>query len=1345
MTQGDSDARPKSDETLPANCDSASAPSIEPRRIRYVGDYELIAEIARGGMGIVYRAKQLSLNRIVAVKVIRRAEYATEVDRLRFRSEAKAAANLDHPNIVPIYEVGEHEDEPYFSMRLIEGGSLADSIRLGRWPIDKPNTARRATRLVAIVARAVHVAHQYGILHRDLKPGNILLDASETPFVTDFGLAKRVESEMPGFDNTNMTQTGEIIGTPAFMPPEQALGKKGLTTGADVYSLGAILYTLLAGRTPFQSDSPLDLMHQVVSMPAPSLRKLNAQVDLDLETICQKCLEKDPEKRYSSALSLAEDLDRWSRGEAIKARPVSLLERGSRWMNRNPARIGAVASIVGLLVLATILLGSIYLTTQSAYQALQRRDRVLATRNAFRELENNHQERFVKNLLDIERASKGSKVDRWERNYLRKKSSVEFMFSDEESAIIGAKWNSDATVLAVCRRQKSFNFLRPNTYRLDFWLWSGNSTSDTKRNTPLVPVDDRLLELKSKPPSLTINVKSEQNISWFAFDEAIALHPSQASIAICTDGDIQVWDYLAQKMQWRTVRPPCQRVNSMYWSHGGDRLAVIHDSREIAIHSPFAYGSGVVTTTLSPTLVQPSAWTIDDSSIAVSTFNETVFVNPIDGSVRARWPFPVTSWSPDGSRWVTNKGIGDYQSPEVIIAGVFNENVVWSPDGKRIAHWERAIGPVAKEIQILNSETTETISKINASGSIRGLIHLFTDSDRLMFSDERSLRFLRPNPLSLTDMSFEVSGKINAIRASPSGRDIAISVGESPNRLEVWNELGERKFSLESGDGPSLSIAWQPDGQRIATLDRQGSVSLWDPLTGQKSDTIQMPLTKPDPLIEASFWRIDWSPSGDYLAASAAGDTIVIWNSRTLQQVHRWPKKRSRLIGWFHSVDNREDKSDDKLVIEACRGGTMSTQFYLELPESVNEFCHVQIWDAKSGISTYQTGMNLHYSNVSPVTISLDNQKFIAKTPYSVGITEVLTKQSSGFEYSERQNFETPFIPTVLEPTIDNRIIIGGSGKPVTLLNESDGQMLMELQPTSAKWTSMEQGKLWVATDTGITLLDGSPVSGNISMPLPGLGWYSIVPFACECIAITILFCIPLAVLFDSTIRPRAILARFGMAGASFGFGIALTLAGLQWAPYEAKVYWQLLEFPRIFLCCWWAFGFIWPTIKLAYLKRWASLTTYLAMCVGAGALLLLFNSVFLDDKKISGLSNPDLLSLLTIVLIPTLGLKSYFKERRVRKSAKMDHFLEFHRAPSWVRFGCDTTTAGTIALLIPVLVLEVPLGWLVFGVSLPFFSRNALFLLFVINSANLIAIVLSSTWMLLHCRSTGLPWKTPD
>ncbi len=301
------------------------------------GDYELLAEIGRGGKGVVYEARQISLNRMVALKMVRIDRLGEDVERRRLRNEAETAARLDHPCVLPVYDVGERDGQLYFSMKLLHGGSLAD--RLAEFKAEP----RRAAEVVAVVALAIHHAHQRGVLHRDLKPSNILLDAEGQPHIGDFGLARRLEGD------SDLTQPGAILGTPSYMAPEQTKGdRNGVTTAADVYGLGGILYALLTGRPPFVGSSVFETMMQVREQAPLSPEKRNPHVGRDLATICLKCLEKSPPARYESALALAEDLERYLAGQPIFARPASVSKRAWLWARRQPA----AAALVVLAVLA---------------------------------------------------------------------------------------------------------------------------------------------------------------------------------------------------------------------------------------------------------------------------------------------------------------------------------------------------------------------------------------------------------------------------------------------------------------------------------------------------------------------------------------------------------------------------------------------------------------------------------------------------------------------------------------------------------------------------------------------------------------------------------------------------------------------------------------------------------------------------------------------------------------------------------------------------------------------------------------------------------------------------------
>lgn len=322
-----------------------------------LADYEILGEVARGGAGVIYRARQRSLNRTVALKMILSGEFASPDAVQRFRVEAEAAASLDHPNIVPIYQIGEENGQHFFSMKLVEGEILSRRIR------EKPMAPRESARLVATVARAIHYGHQRGILHRDLKPSNILVTPDATPYVVDFGLAKRVDAEEA------LTKTGDIMGTPSYMAPEQMEGKSTFTTAVDVYGLGGILYELLTGQPPFRGETMASIMRKVLEEePAPP-RSIVPGIDPDLDTITLKCLEKIPGKRYATADQLAEDLERWLAGEPIHARAVTTWTRGLKWVRRRPAAAALIA--VSALALVTVAVGGVLFSIRTEQARLE--------------------------------------------------------------------------------------------------------------------------------------------------------------------------------------------------------------------------------------------------------------------------------------------------------------------------------------------------------------------------------------------------------------------------------------------------------------------------------------------------------------------------------------------------------------------------------------------------------------------------------------------------------------------------------------------------------------------------------------------------------------------------------------------------------------------------------------------------------------------------------------------------------------------------------------------------------------------------------------------------------------
>ena len=324
----------------PEGREKASEGASPPHRI---GDYELLEEIGRGGMGVVWRARQISLGRVVALKLLLAGTFAAEEARERFRREANTISRLRHPSIVAVYEIVEHGGQLCFSMDLIQGRNLSARLR------EAPPTPRQAIEWLLVLTDAIAHAHSRGVIHRDLKPANILIDELDAPHLTDFGLAKELNSE------SDLTLTGQTLGSASYMAPEQAQGRNaGLTVVTDIYSLGAVLYHLLTGRPPFLADSLPDTLKQVVETDPVPPRKLSPAIPGDLETICLKCLEKQPSHRYATAPALADDLRCWLEHKPIAARPVTPLEKARKWCRRNPV-VAGLATLLGLALVGGLL------------------------------------------------------------------------------------------------------------------------------------------------------------------------------------------------------------------------------------------------------------------------------------------------------------------------------------------------------------------------------------------------------------------------------------------------------------------------------------------------------------------------------------------------------------------------------------------------------------------------------------------------------------------------------------------------------------------------------------------------------------------------------------------------------------------------------------------------------------------------------------------------------------------------------------------------------------------------------------------------------------------------------
>jgi eukaryotic-like serine/threonine-protein kinase len=886
------------------------------------GEFELIEEIARGGMGVVYKARQKRLNRLVALKMILAGRFAGEEQIKRFRAEAEAAASLRHPNILTIHDIGEWAGQHYFCMDLIEGPNLAGLVR------DHPLSHRKAAWMVLEVAQAVQYAHEHGIIHRDLKPSNIIIDPQGRPHVTDFGLAKRLD------EDSDMTRSGQVLGSPSFTAPEQA-GGRSQEAGplSDVYALGAILYFLLVGRPPFMAETLEQTLSLVLVRDPIPPRRLDPGVPRDLETICLKCLEKDPEKRYATAGQLAEELGRCLRGEPIRARPISPIGRMSRWCRRKPAVAGLLAT-VGLVFL-TGFLGVLWQWRRAEGLARSESNQRGRAEHALNQLELQR----VEDLLDNGQAA----VALAELAHAQRQTPT----NEAVAARIVSLLDRRSFALPIgppMRHDRHVWFVEfsPDGTRLVTASWDQTARIwDTQTGRPVtepLPHADIVYSARFSPDGRRVVTASADNSArvWDARtgrpltppllhqDTVVSARFSPDGLRVVTaskDKTVRIWSAEDGRPLLPAIRHGDELIDAAFAPDGQSVLSVSGQNGQVIITDA---ASGATRRSFHFNhIVNAARYSLDGSRIAVATrggFAQILEAGSgrILATVRHGGQIQDAVFSPDGELLATVSSDRRALLWDAWTGDLFAEleghqtwvkSAEFSRDGLRLLTlesgsrayvWDVLTGqPVCQPIQapnVLYGARFSPDGQRVAVGSIDGTVQLWTVAPG------------RSGPLSLSHSNLLVS-----LELSHDGR--AVACGYADGRLILWNVTSGEVERVFQQNASVISVQFSPDGTRLLSAAADGAVTVW-----QRGDGDALVVHEPGVLL------VRFSPDGETFLTATSQGLLRTWATATGQPLLSEPIRHGSITIW-----HVEYSPDGRLIASASSDFT------------------ARLWDARSG------------------------------------------------------------------------------------------------------------------------------------------------------------------------------------------------------------------------------------------------------------------------------------------------------------------------------------------------------------------------------------------------------------